>query len=184
MTVLVWLGPVGGEVRLPSLPECIHLHLGLPMLPDGAGLCLPPHSQIYTGLEKRFPSNWSCLMKQVPKWNQTVLKKKKKSWEEIYLSRVTHSWKLKGCSCQTKGVDAKEDGQRSAGVAKENVDKNVNPASPGLLLTISWTSASCLPGQVKAKHVWTSLAAMDLRWPPLLVDGHRQAKQRLTDRQI
>ena len=49
------------------------------------------------------------------------------------------------------------------------MDKNVNPASLGLLLTISWTSASCLPGQVKAKQVWTPLASMDLRWPPLLV---------------
>ena len=29
VTVLVWLGPVGGEVRFPSIPECIHLHLGL-----------------------------------------------------------------------------------------------------------------------------------------------------------
>lgn len=73
---LAW--PCGRRSETPTTPWMYSSAFGSPMLPDGAGLCLPPHSQIYTGLEKRFPSNWSCLMKQVPKWNQTVFKKKKK----------------------------------------------------------------------------------------------------------
>ena len=179
---LAW--PCGRRSEIPTTPWMHSSACGSLMLPGGAGLCPASHSQIYTRLEKRFPSNWSCLMKQVPKWNQTVLKKKSSERKFTWAGwPIPGSWK--DVLARLEEVNAKENGQRSVGVTKKQCgherESSFSRASPDHHLDLS---TSCLLYQVKAKQVWMSPASMDPCWSPLLVDGHRQAKRELTDRQV
>ena len=177
--------PLWEEKWDPTTPWMHASAFGSPMLPDGAGLCPPPHSQIYVGLEKRFPSTWLCLMNQVPKWNQIALFKKMQSWEEIYLRKVTHTWKLKGCGGpEAEEVDAKENGQRSVGVTKEQRahahESGSTRASPDHKPHLR----ASLLGQGKGQEGWLFPAPRDQCWSPLLAGGSRQAKRGLIDGQI
>lgn len=184
VTVLVWLGPVGGEVRFPPLPECIYLHVGLWCCRVELGCA--PH------LTHKFTQDWrrgSQVTDHV--WwnkfpNETKLYWKKKSSERKFTWAgwpIPGSWK--DVLARLEEVNAKENGQRSVGVTKKQCgherESSFSRASPDHHLDLS---TSCLLYQVKAKQVWMSPASMDPCWSPLLVDGHRQAKRELTDRQV
>lgn len=88
------------------------------MLPGGAGLC-PTSSGVHSTGERGSQVTDHVWRNKFP--NETKLYwKKKKVLREFASSRVTHTWKLKGCACQTREeVNAKENGQRSVGGTKK-----------------------------------------------------------------